>query len=187
VIGFLDALGVKWAHLIGHSLGGAVVAAVADSAPSRVASLTLVAPIGLGTALDVDYLRGFASASSRRELKPQLAKLFADPGQVTRRLVDDVLKYKRLDGVDQALSTLLTTMISDEGQGAAQAVDITDMLSRPGVPATVVWGDRDVIAAPPPEGAPGDKLPVRIIEDAGHMVHMERPGDLKELIQRVIS
>ncbi len=33
VVGFLDALGISRAHLVGHSLGGAVVAAVA--APRR--------------------------------------------------------------------------------------------------------------------------------------------------------
>ena len=30
-------------------------------------------------------------------------QLFADPGLVNRQLIDDLLKYKRLDGVDQAL------------------------------------------------------------------------------------
>ena len=47
VVGFLDALGISRAHLVGHSLGGAVVAAVAKAAPDRVASLTLLAPAGL--------------------------------------------------------------------------------------------------------------------------------------------
>ena len=47
VVGFLDALGISRAHLVGHSLGGAVVAAVARSAPEKVASLTLLAPVGL--------------------------------------------------------------------------------------------------------------------------------------------
>ena len=44
VTGFLDAVGIERAHLVGHSLGGAVVAAVAKAAPEKVASLTLLAP-----------------------------------------------------------------------------------------------------------------------------------------------
>ena len=48
VVGFLDALGISRAHLVGHSLGGAVVAAAARSAPEKVASLTLLAPAGYG-------------------------------------------------------------------------------------------------------------------------------------------
>ena len=35
VVGFLDALGISRAHLVGHSLGGAVVAAVARSTPGQ--------------------------------------------------------------------------------------------------------------------------------------------------------
>ena len=42
--------------------------------------------------------------ASRRELKPLLGRLFADESLVTRQLVDDLLRYKRLDGVDKALS-----------------------------------------------------------------------------------
>ena len=104
VVGFLDALGISRAHLVGHSLGGAVVAAVAKAAPGKVASLTLLAPAGLHRRGRRGYLRGFAAATSRRELKPLLGRLFADPSLVTRQLVDDLLQYKRLDGVDKALS-----------------------------------------------------------------------------------
>ena len=100
VLGFLDAVGVGRAHLVGHSLGGAVVTAVAAAAPDRVSALTLVAPVGFGE-VDASYLRGFAEAGSRRELRPHLGKLFADEGQVDRQLVDDLLRYKRLDGVER--------------------------------------------------------------------------------------
>ncbi len=62
VVGFLDALGISRAHLVGHSLGGAVVAAVARATPGRVASLTLLAPAGYTADADAEYLRGFAAA-----------------------------------------------------------------------------------------------------------------------------
>ena len=46
-LGFLDALGIERAHLVGHSLGRRVVAAAgAGCTPGRVASLTLLAPAG---------------------------------------------------------------------------------------------------------------------------------------------
>ena len=64
VTGFLDAVGIERAHLVGHSLGGAVVAAVAKAAPGKVASLTLLAPAGYGERADAEYLRGFAATRS---------------------------------------------------------------------------------------------------------------------------
>lgn len=166
LIGFLDALGISRAHLVGHSFGGAVSAAVAKAAPDKVASLTLLAPAGYGTEADVEYLRGFAKASSRRELKPLLGRLFADESQVTRQLVDDLLKYKRLDGVDKALAAVLNTLLD----GDKQAIDTPALLAEVTVPVRVVWGSSDRILPAPAHGAE------RV--EAGHMLHMEAPHEI---------
>lgn len=181
VLGYLDARGIDRAHLVGHSLGGAVVAAAAATAPQRVASLTLVAPLGFGREVNAGYLRGFASASSRRELKPHLGALFADPDQVTRQLVDDLLKYKRLDGVDEALATLLGTVLD----GDRQAIDAGPLLAAVSVPVVVVWGRQDAVLPPAesatlPEQARTD---LRYVDGAGHMVHMERPNDVVTAVE----
>jgi pyruvate dehydrogenase E2 component (dihydrolipoamide acetyltransferase) len=172
VVGFLDALGVGRAHLVGHSLGGAVVAAVARADPGRVASLTLLAPAGYGADADAEYLRGFAAAASRRELKPLLGRLFADESLVTRQLVDDLLRYKRLDGVDKALSTVLGTLLTDSGE---QAIDTPALLAGVDVPVTVVWGTGDRVL-PMPEGV-GERVA------AGHMLHMEAANDVVRVLR----
>ncbi len=175
VVGVLDALGIERAHLVGHSLGGAVVAAVARAAPGRVASLTLLAPAGYTAEADAEYLRGFAAATSRRELKPLLGRLFADPAQVTRQLVDDLLRYKRLDGVDKALSALLATLLD----GDRQAIDTRALLDGVDVPVTVVWGGADRVL-PPPDGV-GERV------EAGHMLHMEAANDVVRALRAALS
>ena len=182
VTGFCDAAGIARAHLVGHSLGGAVVAAAARDRPDLVASLTLVAPAGFGPSADAEYLRGFAAAASRRELKPLLGRLFADPSQVNRRLVDDVLKYKRLDGVDACLHALLGTLLADDD---AQAIDGPALLAGVTVPVAVVWGAADRILPPPSDAAPGTTF--RLVPEAGHMVHMEKPGDVREVIEGLLA
>ena len=167
VIGFLDAAGIERAHLVGHSMGGAVIAAVAKAAPDKVASLTLIAPAGYGDQIDADYLRGFAAARPGGELKPLLGRLFADGSLVTRQLVDDLLRYKRLDGVDKALVTVLGTLLTDADR---QAIDTPRLLEGVDVPVTVVWGESDRIL-PPPDGV-GERVA------AGHMLHMEAANDI---------
>ena len=176
VLGFLDGLGVRRAHLVGHSLGGAVAAAVAQAAPERVASLTLLAPAGYTAEADAEYLRGFATATSRRELKPLLGRLFADESQVTRRLVDDVLKYKRLDGVSGALNTLLGTLLV----GDRQAIDTPALLSASSVPVSVVWGDADRVL-PKPDGVELTTV------HAGHMLHMEAAEDTLRAVRGAVD
>ncbi|MDE2159108.1 MAG: acetoin dehydrogenase dihydrolipoyllysine-residue acetyltransferase subunit, partial [Burkholderiales bacterium] len=141
VASFLDALEIPRVHAVGHSMGGAIAARLAlDHAP-RVASLALVNSAGLGTEINAGYIDGFVAAASRRELKPVVEQLFADPGLVTRQLVDDLLKYKRLDGVPGLLGRLAGTLFPD-GRQAEQPVLA---LAGRGLPMLVVWGEEDRI------------------------------------------
>jgi pyruvate dehydrogenase E2 component (dihydrolipoamide acetyltransferase) len=188
VSGVLDALlisgGAVRAHLVGHSMGGAVALDVAARDPSRIASLTLIAPAGFGTEINAGYLRGFADAQTRRELKPVVSQLFADDHLVTRQLVDDLLAYKRLDGVDEALHVLLDTLLD----GDAQRPDCAAAIAATGgtVPVAVVWGSADrVIPAAQAESVAGAVR--HLIDGAGHMPHMERPGEVQAAIEQTIA
>ncbi len=106
VVRFMDELQLKRAHLVGHSMGAAVAATMALDTPERVESLTLIDGAGLGEEINSAYIDGFVAASSRRELTPALQMLFADSSLVTRQMTEDVLKYKRLDGVSSLLADL---------------------------------------------------------------------------------
>jgi pyruvate dehydrogenase E2 component (dihydrolipoamide acetyltransferase) len=185
VLGFLDTLGANRVHLVGHSMGGAVVTAVAadPAAAGRVASLTLISPAGFGPEINAGYLRGFAEAESRRELKPHLLALFADPGLVTRQLIDDLLKYKRLDGVDQALRSLVQTLV----EGDKSAVDVTAELASFGGPAVAVWGREDKIVPAANAAGLGTAATVHIVDGAGHMAHMEKPQAVVAAIREALG
>lgn len=183
LLGFLDEVGVSRAHLVGHSLGGAVAATAAARAPERVASLTLLAPVGLGAAVDADYLRSFATAASKREVKPLLGRLLADPSAVTRTMVADVVKFKRLDGVQQALQTLSEAVLD----GDRQAVSLPDSLAEFDAPVTVIWGAADAIVPNPGDDEIRARLPrarIETLDGAGHMPHMERAGEVLALLRQ---
>jgi pyruvate dehydrogenase E2 component (dihydrolipoamide acetyltransferase) len=174
--GFMDTLGLPRVHLVGHSLGGAVVLGTARHAPARTASLTLIDSAGLGPDIDAAYIDGFVAATSRRELKPVLERLFADPSLVSRQLIDDVLKYKRLDGVAEALRALAAALFG----GGRQREILTPAPA--GLPLLVIWGREDRIIPAAHAGALGGQARVEIMDGAGHMVHMERPARVNELI-----
>jgi pyruvate dehydrogenase E2 component (dihydrolipoamide acetyltransferase) len=176
---FLDAIEVPRAHLVGHSMGGAIAARLALDAPTRVASLTLVNSAGLGGEINAGYIEGFVSAASRRDLKPVVEQLFADPSLVTRQLLDDLLKYKRLDGVPELLQALSASLFA----GGRQADQPALALEGSGVPLAVVWGEADQVipAAHAQNAPPGAK--VKVLPGAGHMAMMEKAGDFNALLR----
>jgi len=184
VTGVLDALGAGRAHLVGHSMGGSVALAVASRDPGRIASLTLIAPTGFGAEINAGYLRGFADAQTRRELKPVAGQLFADESLVTRQLVDDLLAFKRLDGVDESLHTLLGTLLDGDAQRGDSAAALAALGDA--IPVTVLWGRADqIIPAAQAESVTGAVR--HVIDGAGHMPQMERPAEVQAAIEETIA
>lgn len=177
VIEALDALGVRKAHLVGHSMGAAVALRLALDEPQRVSTLTLIAPVGLpGTRLSEDFLTGFIEAERRQQLKPVLEMLVAVPGLVSREMVDDVLKYKRLDGTQKALSRLRDRLLAGDDFRALQA------RREEWPPALVIAGHKDVIVTGLADASLPPNWRLIWIEDAGHLPHVERAGAVNRLI-----
>lgn len=177
---FMDEAGIASAHVVGHSMGGGIAAQLAVDAPQRVLSVALVSPAGLGEEVNSDYTGGFVSAQSRRELKPVIELLFANADLVSRQLLDDLLRYKRLDGVPEALAALGGSLFANGRQREQPGLRLADSGKR----TLVVWGARDQIipsshAAHAPAGAT-----VKIFDDAGHMSQMEKAGDFNALLRR---
>ena len=59
VCDFMAAMGIAKAHLVGHSLGGAISLDLALNHPELVASVTAVAPAALGPEISMEYIDGF--------------------------------------------------------------------------------------------------------------------------------
>lgn len=174
VLGLLDHLQLDRVHLAGHSMGGLVALTVAEQAPARVVSLTLIASAGLGADINGDYLQGFADANNRNALKPQLVQLFSDPALVTRQMLEDMLKFKRLEGVDQALRQLNGALFD----GGRQKVDVRHVVGRQ--PSLVIWGSDDSII--PANHAQGLEAQVEILPGQGHMVQLEAAEQVNQLM-----
>lgn len=175
----LDALGLQHVHAVGHSLGGAVALALALDDPDRIRSLTLIAGAGLGPDINGDFIAGFIQAGRRKQLKPVLELLVNDPSLISRDMIEDVLKYKRLDGANAALERIAGANFV----GGRQTQSFADRLADLTPPAQVIWGREDrILPARHAEGLPAT-IPVHVLADAGHMVHMEKAGEVNALIR----
>src|SRR5262249_8586377 len=145
---------------------------------------TLTAPSGFGPEVTAGSPRGFADAQTRRELKPVVGQLFADESLVTRQVVDDLLAYKRLDGVAVALHTLVDTLLD----GDTQRIDSAAAIAAIGgaLPVTVIWGRADQIIPAVQAGSVAGAAP-HVLDGAGHMPTRERRAEVRAAIEETIA
>ena len=175
----LAALGIGRIHLVGHSMGGAIAAAFAKSHPDRVASVTLIAPAGLGPEINGGFIDGFVKAERRREAQEVLRLLVHDPELVSRAMVEDVLRYKRLDGVTAALGAIATEWFPNGAQN--QRFDVSSL----SMPTQIIWGRDDRIIPVAHAEALAGRIPVHILDSTGHLPHMEKSAEVNRLIARL--
>ena len=183
VEGALGALGVEQVHFVGHSMGGAVAASLALRRPERAASLTMIASAGLGPEINTSFIDGFVRMARRRDTTEVLGLLVDDPALVSRSMVEDVLRYKRLDGVTAALAKIAEAWFA----GGRQSLDLTGRIGALTMPVQLIWGRNDRIIPVAHAAALTARLPVHIVEAAGHLPHMEKAGEINRLIGQFIG
>ena len=183
---FLDVLSVSSLHVVGHSMGGAIAMQLESDSPKTVKSLGLICSAGLGPDINSDYLRGFVEAQSQQELKLVLEQLFADESLVNLQLVNNLLNYKRMDGVEASLNALSETLIS-----AGEQTFLTDNIVASGIPVLVIWGIQDRIIpvshAQNYSVAGGSCVEVEIFDSAGHMVQMEKAYEVNRSLLNFLA
>lgn len=173
---FLDALGLADVDIVAHSLGAVAAVGVANAAPGRVGSLSLIAPAGLGSQIDIDFVRGMAQANA--------------PGEVAHLLRR--LSVNNVDLSDAALAALAKDLAKGRLVALAEAVtgafgQKVDSLAAIGrlsgkVPVRVLFGIEDriipwqhVLALPP-------TIAIHLLARSGHMPQWDQSKDVLEIL-----
>ncbi|KIT17453.1 acetoin dehydrogenase dihydrolipoyllysine-residue acetyltransferase subunit [Jannaschia aquimarina] len=174
----LDELNLEAMHLVGHSLGGAVALALADTRPRRVASLTLIAPAGLGPQIDGAALDGMLRATRAESLAPWLKRLVADPDRISWNYVQAVLAGRSDEDLRDAQRRMAETLFAD----GTQCFDLQAALGRVEMPTRIIWGRRDgIIPWSHALSAPG-RVSLNLFDDLGHMPQIEAPEAVADLL-----
>jgi pyruvate dehydrogenase E2 component (dihydrolipoamide acetyltransferase) len=176
-------LGAASAHLIGHSMGGAIALKTAIDHPDKVSGISLIGSVGLGEEINHEYINGFINAESRREVKPLLQQLVGDPKLINRNLIDDVLKFKRIDGVTEALQTISGEFLTD----GKQTENYRDELANLSIPVQVIWGSIDKIIPVEHSSNLPASVNVHVLEGYGHLVQLEAASEVNQLLETQIN
>ncbi len=187
----LDGLGLARVHVVGHSLGTLIAAALAEHAPQRVASLTLAAAangygcdrgaaLPPGVAARLEDLERLGAAAFSRARAPRLV---FDPA-ANRAVVAQVeAEMAQIDpgGYGQALRMLasgdLPSTVARLGHRPNFIIGAEDRITPP---------DQTKAAAAAWPAARGGRPEVAVIPRAGHAVHQQAPVPFARALLRLV-
>lgn len=200
VLRFMDTLAIDRAHLVGNSMGGRVAIEVGMQAPSRVQTLSLLAP-------SMAFRRGREWVPLIRVLRPELAMLphMLRPDGVRSRFWGMIARPDRLDPTvgDIAADEFLRTYRSRAARVAFYAAARQIYLEAPNgpngfwtrleelkPPALFVWGSDDPLVPSSfsrPVAAALPDAPQVVLSDCGHVPQIELPERTHELIREFVA
>lgn len=191
--GFMDAMGVAQASLVGNSMGGGLAIAMALSHPDRVNRLVLIGgfPDRVRERLKSPLIRRLIETrapiwliqvgkwlAGRRATEQILHEVVHDPSLLTPLVIERSYRNSQQPGLIRSLMAVARNLPLWE-EGFARHLGAIRH------PTLILWGARDKIF--PPEVArdlqtviPNSKL--ALIPDAGHMPQWERPDVVNQLL-----
>ena len=168
-------------HLVGHSLGAAVAASLADRG-FEVRSLTLIAPAGLGPKINGDFFAGFLDAGTEPALRVWLHSLVHDPKSLPDAMVRATIAARDGTGLAEGQKRLATSLFS----GITQLFSIRDALARYEGPCRVIVGREDGVIP----SAQADNLPAHValhrLPGVGHLPYLEAAGLVGRLVAETV-
>ena len=174
--------GIGAAHLIGHSLGGAVAVALSGAASVKALSLMLIAPAGLGEETDGAFFEGFLQADTEAALTPWLNMLVTDPAALGSALARTTLRQRRERPLVAEQRRLLHAIVA----GSRQAIDVRGLLAVPQAPTKIVVGIEDRIAPAHHADGLSGLIALHRFADIGHMPHLEARREVARLIEELV-
>ncbi|MGS4947290.1 acetoin dehydrogenase dihydrolipoyllysine-residue acetyltransferase subunit [Meridianimarinicoccus sp. RP-17] len=166
-------------HVVAHSLGALPAVRMAEA--GLAASLTLIAPAGLGSHIDAGFIDGLAAAQSPGSVGHLLRRMTDGPNGLSDDAVAQIhatLAQGRLRGLAAAL----------HGPGG-QSVNLVPALARLAdrMPVRIVVGHRDRVVDWRDALAVSPMVAVHHVPQAGHMPHWEAPLEVRALILKAVG
>ncbi len=188
----LDALSIKKADIVGHSLGSIIAQTFSEYWPERTSHVVLIASTGGQPPGAAKKPPEFDFAAQIRQLKepidpdsPFMIAWWDSPTPVD----PDFIRRQRMDAAGIPLRVWLAVL--DQGLSADTAfMDLQRTLPRLTAPTLLIWGSKDPIMQDPVRRSLRDALPkakVRIFDGLGHNPFWEDPQGVADVINTFLS
>jgi len=183
VLDRLDSEGVNEIHLVGHSMGGGTALALTGLLGSRLRSLTLVAPVGLGPEINGAFIDGILRANSEASLRPWLAQLFGDVSRLSGSFAATALQELGNEDKRAVLAAMAASLLPD----GTQAESLRGRLEGLVMPVKLVWGTLDrVLPIHQASGLPGN-VALHALPAIGHLPQIEAAALVASLVRQQLG
>ncbi len=171
--------GSKPFHLVAHSLGAVPAVELAEN--TRVASLTLLAPAGIGMSIDNAFIQVMAAPNSQAQVNHMLRQLSAGSPALSERMIEALYA--------QLCKGRLTDLAKDFVGARGQTVDIIPVLEglSQKIPVRVIVGHQDKIIKWQDALQLPPMVSVHYFKGAGHMPHWDQLNDVVGVLTRDIK
>lgn len=185
LLGLLDALHIRSAHIVGNSLGGAAGLRMALDQPARVSSLVLMGPGGVNTtrALPTDGLRHLLSyydgdGPSYEKMRKFICDYLIYDGQ---RVPEALVQQRYEATLDPALKKI-GQLRRPVGIPSPRKWDFTrdNRIDTCQTPTLILWGTEDRVNRPSGGRALQKRMPncdLYLFSKTGHWVQWERADE----------
>ncbi|MDB5715206.1 MAG: alpha/beta hydrolase fold protein [Sphingomonadales bacterium] len=106
ILGFLDALGIEKAHLVGNSFGGGLALAIANRHPDRVGKLVLMGSTGISFPLTAGLDSVWGYEPSLESMKGLMSVFAFDQGLVSDEIVQSRYQASVRPGFQESFSQM---------------------------------------------------------------------------------
>lgn len=183
ILADLEARGIQRAHVVGHSMGGAIATLMGMRAPEKIASLTLLAPGGFGPQINAPLLQRYAAATSADDLRAIMSEMAAPGFIMPTKYVASLTAVRRRAGQRGKLEEIAALITRDGRQGEIPR----EALAGLAMPVTVVWGTADPVLP----FAQTENLPPAFrfcpVEGAGHQLLVEAEKTVVREIRKSLA
>ena len=184
VLAFMDAMNLKQATIVGHSMGSFVAQRVASEAPERVTKLVLVAS---ATSLRNNTVRDLQREIAGLKDTAPVPETFARDFQMST--VFKPLAPEFLQGVVKE-SVKLPVRVWREVMAEMLAPEADVQLKKIKTPTLVLWGDKETIFPRSEQDLLVSELRnavLKVYPDTGHALHWEKPERFAKDLQEFVN
>ncbi len=173
LIEILDALGLKRAGLVGHSMGASLAVHVAAAVPDRVSGVALMAPVGFAGVRGLSLFKALTPSvaipiipflARRFVIRVMLSVVYGSARRASEQDADEFWAPTQFPGFTRALRHLLHEFTWD-----APFPDVA-------APLITMVGSRDRLSRPRDasrHSPAGREVPFLIVDEAGHVLLSE--------------